>query len=375
MESFWRTGQLGKGAKKKPEIVFGQVREDPSAELLARGRVQQSARIFSIASGGCTAFALLATEPESLIACDINPAQCMLVELKKTVLEQLDDDSIRCAFLVSAQSAFFKVRSLLSLRTQQFWDSRIALLSDGLNSCGIVDRQMIRAMRLFRLFIHNESIIRQMLDSDDLRRQTEFYSKQWKSWRWKFGFWLLSDITLLRSVYGKEVLEKLPRDFACHIYAQVNSSFTGSVSRNNPYLWQTFMPHIPPPTNEQLPFHLQTSNLAACRRALPRLTCITGDAVQVISDLKDQNLDLAFLSNILEFASPDYVARLAEALAQKMKSGGIVLMRFFFPPSQQLLDVLSKWFVSEAKLSFACAQADRGLFCKNIFAYLRQSKI
>lgn len=374
MQTLWKAGHLGKHTGREPEVVFGQVREDPSAELLVLRQIPQPAHVFSIASGGCTTFALLATEPESLTACDINPAQCALVELKKALLEQLDTESIRYAFLVSAQSAFLRVRDLLPPRAQEFWASRAFLLSRGLNSCGIVDRQLLRAMRLFRLFIHNESTIRQMLGFDDLVRQTEFYNSRWKSWRWKWSLRLLSNLTLLRVVYGRAVIEKLPTDFALHICEQIDSAFVCSVSGRNPCLWQTFMPHVPPPNDEQLPYHLQQGNIDACKRALSRLTCVTGDAAKVIAEADVSTFDLAALSNILDMTSPDSAETLAEALSQKMKTGAIVLLRFFFPPPKWLLEAFSKWFTYDPKLALACAQADRGLFCKNIYVYLRTAK-
>lgn len=375
MQNVWEAGHLGKHARGGPTVVFGQVREDPAPELLALRHVPQPAHVFSIASGGCTTFALLSAGPESLTACDINPAQCALVELKTALLQRLERPSIYGGFLVSAQSAFEQVRALLSPATLEFWTGHAHLLAHGLNNCGTIDRQLLRAVRLFRLFVHDESTIRRMLSFDNLARQTEYHQRHWKSRRWEWVLRLLLNSTALRVVYGRALLDQLPRDFARHLRDQLDSAFVGSPSCRNPYLWQTFMPNVLPPTDQQLPFHLQSAHLSSCKPMLDRLTCFTGDAVEVLTESDLPDLDLAVLSNILELGSHHYAQALAEALARKMRPGGIVLLRFIFPPPQRLLDAFSKQFDLDSDLARACVIADQGLFCKNIYPYVRNRRV
>jgi S-adenosylmethionine:diacylglycerol 3-amino-3-carboxypropyl transferase len=283
------------------------------------------------------------------------------------LLEQLDAEAIRTAFLVSACSGFLQVKAMLPQPVQEFWALRGELLDHGLNNCGIIDRHLLRAIRLFRLLIHHEAIIRQMLTFDDLQRQITFYETRWQSWRWQWCLRALANLTLLGIVYGRTILDQLPADFARHIGQQIESAFIGSLSISNPYLWQTFMPHVPP-ADGHMPYHLQWDKIAACKRALPRFTCIAGDAAKVMARTGMQ-FDFVALSNILEVISLDDAETLADVVGRHTNLGAVVLLRFFFPPPKQLLAPFSRWLAFDADLSLACAKADRGLFCKNIYVY------
>ncbi|HXJ82209.1 MAG TPA: DUF3419 family protein, partial [Candidatus Methylomirabilis sp.] len=65
----WRKGRLD-DREGPTEILFGRMYEDSAIEL---GAFRPGARVFCIASAGCTAIAL--SQRHEVIAVDINPAQ------------------------------------------------------------------------------------------------------------------------------------------------------------------------------------------------------------------------------------------------------------------------------------------------------------
>src|SRR5512133_4318587 len=61
------------------------------AEILLEGlRPPPGSRILSVASAGDNSLALLLSDPEIVVAADINPAQVALVELKRAAMRELE---------------------------------------------------------------------------------------------------------------------------------------------------------------------------------------------------------------------------------------------------------------------------------------------
>lgn len=118
LPNFWQRGRLGKGGSD-PQIIFSQVQEDAATELRVLEDVNAK-NIFCIASGGCTALSLLSLNPDKLLACDINPAQIALVEIKRAVLESLSPEEIMFAFYVHTDVAYKKLSVKLAIDVDEF---------------------------------------------------------------------------------------------------------------------------------------------------------------------------------------------------------------------------------------------------------------
>ena len=74
------------------ELFFAQLREDTQVERAVLTR-KRATRIACIASGGCGALSLLDDTVEAVIAIDLSPAQCALVELRRAALAALERDA------------------------------------------------------------------------------------------------------------------------------------------------------------------------------------------------------------------------------------------------------------------------------------------
>ncbi len=347
-------------------MIFSQVREDTAPERFLVTQFAAPARAFVIASGGCTALNLLAAGAGSVTACDINPAQIHLLELKKAVLQTLRGTTLLSAFLENAHTAYGLVRATLPEATRGFWDAHGTSLSHGLNRAGRLDRQLERAMRLFRVFVHAEPAVRTMLGFEDLSAQTAFFRQHWQSWRWGFALWLVLQRPALRLVYGQTILERLPPDFAAQLKQQISAAFTASPSAQNTSLWQSFLPDRLPISAAQMPFYLRQD----IREAASKLHCVTADAATMLGAA--QPFDLIALSNILDIAPLEYAEQLAAAAHHASRPGTLLVLRFFFAPPAALLQAFAQRFKLDDDLSKACASLDAGLFCRNIFVFRRE---
>src|SRR4051812_29226363 len=105
----WAKGRLGKSGRT-PEVVFAQVREDAAIELEMLRSLPQGETAFCIASGGCTAFALLLARPAQLQIVDVNPAQVHLVECKRAALAHLSHPDLMRCMMHDARPAYARLR-------------------------------------------------------------------------------------------------------------------------------------------------------------------------------------------------------------------------------------------------------------------------
>lgn len=362
----WRAGRLGKTGNQE-KVIFSQVQEDASTELHV-AKLHNASNIFTIASGGCTALSLLTLEPKALVACDINPAQIALLELKRLALAQ-DADSALHYFYTNALDLYQNNHSTLDSSVTSYWQNSEKQLSTGLNNLGTIDRRLVQAIKLFYTFIHNKKTVRTMLSFNDLSEQQSYFESIWTNWQWKACFSLAK--TLLPIIYSRDILGKLPKDFIEDIKQQVEYTLQATPSVDNSYLWQIFLP-TPVPQEKHLPLYLQAELFPKVQRSLATMQCSVDDAVKILK-ASDRQFDFFALSNILEL-NTDYAPQLAKAVFEKAESGAAIILRFIFEPQKDKeggLEPFHKHFTYAADLSEELRQKDRGLFCKHIYVFTK----
>src|SRR5688572_23796265 len=116
---------------KDDRLFFAQVREDPLLEIEALAPLSD-ARVVVVASGGCTAFSLIASGAKEVVAVDLNSTQNHLVELKTVALKRLVTPELMSFLGVAPGTPRRRVRTYAMLRpylsdaATRFWDSHEA---------------------------------------------------------------------------------------------------------------------------------------------------------------------------------------------------------------------------------------------------------
>jgi S-adenosylmethionine-diacylglycerol 3-amino-3-carboxypropyl transferase len=252
---WWRAGRIDAGPidRARPRVLFGQVYEDPAVELAALAAVPAPRRAMCIGSGGETALSLLTGAPERVSAVDINPAQITLVRLKVAAVRRLSrEQAIRC-FDLDARPWYPILREDLEPELRSFWDARQATLARGLSHCGFVDRRLRRAMGVFRLLVHREHTIRNLLTLGDVPAQAAYYRARWRSITWRLLFALAFARPVLSRLYRRGVLRSLPSDFGALIERRFERALLSGPARDNGYLWQVLLGRFPPGSEDGLP--------------------------------------------------------------------------------------------------------------------------
>ena len=349
----WREGPL-RSLKRGPKVVFAQVREDVSLESsFARGRT------LCIASGGDTAFSLLATGAEGVVAVDINPAQVWLVQLKLAAIRELPYDSLLNAMTGDARSGFAQVRASVPCEAAAYFDRHRRDLERGLQNCGDVERNFPRLVRLFEFCVVRRRYVDALLALENPSDQSSLFAARWNSWRWRAANNVAFSRMAVRLALGAGFARAGPGSFATEFRDSMARVLADIPAASNPYVWQTFRGRYPPGV---LPPWLTETGIEALRPRLERLSPVVGDVAEVLRASASEPFDLVCLSNVLDGATDDYRRALVDSILVGTRPGSTVIRRSFFDSGLSLVEVGR----GRLKTKDIPDWTDRSFFCRHV---------
>ncbi len=283
-------------------LMFAQSWEDPACDLAAL-QAQPGDTILAITSGGDNVLGFLLTDPQQVIAVDVNPAQTYLLELKKAAFRRLTHTNMLVLLGVRAGdrlARFDRLRDDLSPSARTFWDTKKRWLARGLLTQGAFERYyaMLRAMlgtvigrrRLERLFTLS------------FEEQRDFYEREWDTWGWR----TLVRIGCSRYVLGQRLDPSwfahadVP-SFGAHFFRLAEHVIAELPARSNYFLAQLLLGRYL--DEATVPEYLKEEHFETIRNRLDRVTAITADIGQALSELPGASIDCFALSNVFEVQS------------------------------------------------------------------------
>jgi S-adenosylmethionine-diacylglycerol 3-amino-3-carboxypropyl transferase len=289
-------------------IRYAQCWEDADA-LLAALAPTPGKRCLSIASAGDNTLALLAAAPSHVLAVDLSPAQLACLELRVAAYRSLQHSEL-LQLIGSIPSnnrlgLYRHCRQRLSPTALEFWDSRRALVEQGIGAIGKFEHyfQIFRT-RVLPL-IHSRACIHRLLEAKSREDRISFYEDDWNNWRWR---------GLFRLFFSRQIMGALGRSpaffqyvegsVATRILERTRFALTELEPADNPYLrWILTGSH-----DGVLPFALREQNFEPIRRNLDRLEWRCS-SVEDALDL-NESFDCFNLSDIFEYMSPESYERL-----------------------------------------------------------------
>jgi len=343
-----------KEEKLTEKVAFDLIRyancwED--ADILLKGlSAKPGGRILSIGSAGDNSFSLLLTDPEMVVAVDVNPVQLWLIELKQQAIAQLDYEDV-LAFLGFRPSKerlilFNHIKSALSKECRAYWELQKDTLQAGVISQGKFEGYFQFFARRILPWIHSRKQVEELLRPKSVDEQEQFYEKYWNTWRWRFFFKLFFSRYVMGK-YGRdpEFLKEVEVSVGKTIYAKAGAHLRTVNAQRNYFLRYTLTGSF----GDLLPHYLQPEHFRIIQTRINRLQLCQGfaeDAIRIHGTFTYMNL-----SNIFEYMNPELFQKTASQLIEAMEPGGrlaywnlMVPRRISaqFPDKVEYLETLSK---------------------------------
>ncbi|MBL7825137.1 MAG: DUF3419 family protein [Saprospiraceae bacterium] len=340
-------------------LRYANVWED--AEVLKAGlQAKPGERHLSIASGGDNAFFLLTSNPELIVAVDINQPQLFLCALKQSAIKHLDRQAYLefLGFLPSNNrlQIFNRLAPGMQPEAAAFWAENTVLIEAGLVQCGKFERY-------FRLFskwilpcIHSKNDVRKLLEPKSAEAQTEYYHRHWNTWRWRWLFkiffsrpvmgWAGRDPAFFNEVevvVGQHIFDKAARHL-CSMGAQQNHILHFNLTGH-------FGDRLPDYVKPGIYEHIQSN--------IDRLQFHHGFAEAAIE--KWGKFDCFNLSNIFEYMDRETFKAVADQLMQGANIGARFGYWNLMVP-RNMADLYPERLQDETERSMELGLKDRGFF-------------
>lgn len=262
-------------ARSRPaELQFGRMHEDARVEA---GVFPKGARVFAIASAGCTALAL-ARRGDLVTAVDINPAQCDYVRA-------------RC------RGAHVET--------------------------GAVDRLLAAARGALRWIGLPQLELRAFLNMDDPARQARHWRENLDSFAWRTALACTLNPLTLRAAYSSDFVRTLPPRFAVVFRERLERGFARHANCENEFAWRMLL-------GSELPNARENTQPEPC----VRVEC--SDALDYLEHCAPASFDAFTLSNILDGAPETYRLRLFLAMKRAATPDARYVLRSLAAPDNPL---------------------------------------
>lgn len=292
------------------------------ADLLLKGlQATPGARMLSIGSAGDNSFSLLVTDPELVVAVDVNAVQLALIELKKAAICGLEYDDV-LAFLgfrpcADRLALYRKIRERLPEEDQVYWDVQTEAIINGVIHQGKFEGYFQLFARKVLPWIHRKSRVEALLSPKSEPEQRHFYEKKWNTWRWRLLFKIFFSKTVMGR-YGRdpEFLKEVRVPVGKTIYSKAGAHLQQVAAQTNPMLRYSLTGSF----GDLLPHYLQPENFLLIRERMDRLKTLKGyaqDAIATYGQFRYMNL-----SNIFEYMSTELFQETATQLAEGLEKGG-----------------------------------------------------
>ena len=327
---------------RAPGLLFALVREDPAVErsLVARWGAR---RIVVVGSGGCTALSLLSDAVDEVCVVDGSAAQMALVALRAAAVRSLDRDGyMRFVGALDAGdgarlAAWNRVRPELPADARAYWDACPDAIDAGVDASGVTESFYQYVGRSLTRSDWPADVWRSLLEAPSMDAQRAIFARHFADDRFRVALEMLLSRGTHELFYPPSIFAHVAEhDFARFFARRFREYGEKQLFRANYFLSQIVFGRYEDGVPEGVPPYLTEAGYADARRNLHKLRLVTGRLEHALDGAPAS--DAFFLSNVLDWASPEQAARVGTAVARASRPGAVVLLRHMlgrpgFPPS------------------------------------------
>ncbi len=289
--------------------------------LISVLKPQKGSTILSIASAGDNTFSLLTTEPERLMAIDLNHEQLYLTELKKIAIKHFAYTEflqfIGVSHCTGRLKMFDLIYSELSSSAQNFWWQNRADIDKGIIYCGKFEKYFLLFRKYILPLVHSRRDVKKLFSTKSAEDQLLFYNKNWNTFRWRLLFKIFfSKFVMGRFGRDPEFLKQVEVNVEEFIFSRAEKHLSDVNCQRNYFLYMIMFGRF----NHQLPFYLREENYLQIKHNIDRLELMYGyaqDAVKLGNKFDHMNL-----SNIFEYMPESVFKESAEILCDGIYPDG-----------------------------------------------------
>ena len=331
------------------------------ADILLQGLNPHSgSKILSIGSAGDNSFSLLITNPEIVVAVDVNKIQLYLIELKKVCIQYVSYSDL-LSFLgfrhsEKREEMFNEFKKYLSNETRQYWEKNIEQIKKGIISQGKFEHYFQLFSTKILPWIHSKKNIEKLFQNKSAREQKTFYEERWNTWRWR----LLFKFFFSKYVMGKygrdpQFLKEVKVSVGEYIFRKAGRHLQSIQAQNNSMLRYNLTGSF----GELLPHYLQSENFEKVKANVNRLCIKEGYAEDAVKEYG--NFHYMNLSNIFEYMDNDLFSKTAKQLIEFTEKGGRLAYWNLMVP-RRISGVFPDKAEYQKELSLKLSDIDKGFF-------------
>ncbi len=331
------------------------------ADILLEGLAPaEGSKILSIGSAGDNSFSLLTTNPEIVVAIDINKIQLHLIELKKAAIKKLNyEEALEFLGFTPSEKRielFQSIKDEMSLEAIYYWERNIHLIEAGVIYGGKFENYFRMFNRRILPLIHSKKTVAKLLSSKTKPEQEAFYNEKWNTWRWKL---------LFKVFFSKYVMGKYGRDpeFMKEVNVSVSQTIYNKAAAHlqSEEAQKNFILHFSLTGNfgTLLPHYMQKENFEIIKQNIDCLVIKQGSAQQPVDDYG--KFEAMNLSNIFEYMNEKVFAATAEALLKGTERNGKLAYWNLMVP-RRVSEIFPEKVEYQKDLSLNLTKSDKGFF-------------
>jgi S-adenosylmethionine-diacylglycerol 3-amino-3-carboxypropyl transferase len=340
------TGNVSKWLQKQmfSSLVFNQVWEDFDVDKRAL-QICPDDTLICITSGGCNVLNSIVEGCGDIHACDINPAQNWLLELKIKSAQELNYADFWQLFGLGKTDKAIELydnhlHMHLTSKAERFWKKKIGIFTRGFYDSGRfgfakkILRQYIRA-------VCGNKAVERFLNSTDLEEQRTRYEKDiWAQW-WRNP---ISRVVVASPIclvpFGASLMETYAirqnssSGFPHYLEMQIHHVLTEIPIRQNYFWQQVFLGRYE--DAEHAPAYLVEANFQKLKGNTHKIHVHSAPLTQVLVGMDNMSISKFNLSDVMDWMTTSEVIVLWKQVLRTARPNSLILWRttvpsFFLP--------------------------------------------
>jgi len=295
-------------------------------------KIQPEDHVLCITASGDRPLNLLVNDCHKIDAVDANPIQNYLLDLKVAAMKKLNHDDF-LQFIGAEEckhrSEMFKTLDPhLSSESREYWKQNRKKIAKGVLYQGAIEKWCQRLSIIIRM-LKGSKHVDQLLEFNDLKKQSEFVNTVWNTNLWRKSFELV-----LRPALTKPTM-KDPGLYAYigsninpanYIYSRMQSALHRGLAKENPLVTLILDGRVAP---EAFPPCLTKEGIAVIQSRLNKITIHSENVVDFLEKAKPNSYDCFSMSDVASYLNPEDYRRMLKAILSSAKPKARFCIRQF----------------------------------------------